>query len=71
MDHHCPIIGRCIHMHNHKFFLLFLFWSTVLCGYAVCMVIPSLYQHGSIVLWSFSGIQNNNFYSSTVIYSNV
>ncbi|KAL4001841.1 DHHC palmitoyltransferase family protein [Acanthocheilonema viteae] len=56
MDHHCPIIGHCIHMHNHKFFLLFLFWSTILCGYAFFITIPALYQRSSIVLWSLSGI---------------
>ncbi|EFO23248.2 hypothetical protein LOAG_05237 [Loa loa] len=56
MDHHCPIIGHCIHMHNHKFFLLFLFWSTILCGYVICITMPALYQRTTIVIWSFSGM---------------
>lgn len=55
MDHHCPIIGRCIHMHNHKYFLLFLFWAAVLCGYAVFVTAPALFRRTSAVIWSFTG----------------
>uniref|UniRef100_A0AC34QTX1 Palmitoyltransferase n=1 Tax=Panagrolaimus sp. JU765 TaxID=591449 RepID=A0AC34QTX1_9BILA len=42
MDHHCFGFGYCIHFHNHKAFLLFLFWSSILCITAIRFMAPEL-----------------------------
>lgn len=39
MDHHCPWVNNCVGIGNHKYFLLFVFYTFLTCLYSLALVI--------------------------------
>lgn len=39
MDHHCPWVNNCVAMLNQKYFILFLFWTSLCCLYSGIVLI--------------------------------
>ncbi|KAH7369172.1 palmitoyltransferase PFA3 [Plectosphaerella cucumerina] len=57
MDHHCPWLATCIGLRNHKAFLLFLIYTTLLCFYSFAVS----------ATWVYREILNNTKYVENLL----
>lgn len=52
MDHHCPWVNNCVGIGNHKYFLLFVFYTCLSCLYSMSLVMSRfficMHRHGEL-----------------------
>lgn len=46
LDHHCPWVGNCVGIHNHKHFLMFLIHAAIGCLIVASVMLHYLYTSG-------------------------
>ncbi|KAK0416208.1 hypothetical protein QR680_012345 [Steinernema hermaphroditum] len=64
MDHHCPVLGNCVHFHNHKFFINFLLAATALCFFAQAVIFPRVIEiTKNLFETSIEALRNPNAYT--------
>lgn len=64
MDHHCPWVNNCVGIGNHKYFLLFIFYTALSCFYSIGLLtirfFDCLGHHGHVRTTHFTCLDRPN-----------